>query len=115
MQATDNEETKLTRILKDLHGTVDVVTDLCLHQSKEAKEKFIQMIIVEANYLIDACMLIAREEKIEFSFRGMDIQYLGSVKEPTLVHPDTERANDLERKLERTWDSSMGSCEFGDD
>jgi len=108
---TETDREKLKAVLDQITGIMDVVHDLCVDKPKETKEEFIQLILVEANKVIDRTMIIAKDDKIEFSFQGMDVQYLGGNEDqPTLVHPDTERANDLERDRDRNWDSSSRDC-----
>lgn len=107
--ATEEEETKFKDILKDIRESVKIAKDACVGKDKASKEKFIQLFLAEANFILDTAMDLAKNDQIAFSFQGLESNFDDA--DPKLVHPDTVRADELEAQRDSgDWDSSSASC-----
>ena len=109
---TESDKAKLKETLSQFSGIMDAVQDLCIEQPKKVKEEFLQTVLAGVKEVVDRVMEIAKTDKVEFSFLGLDVQYLGEKEDqPTLVHPDTDKVKTLEDERDSgDWQGSTMDC-----
>lgn len=110
---------KLTRILADLGGAIDVARDLMLElPSKEDRTEAIQATIARATQIIEACVEASKDHEIEFTILDHTMRFPEWIEEPDIddqgrplmVRVSVNGLNEARLVSQSWWDSSDRGC-----